>query len=86
MAKYAYHRLDNNQKDIRRALEQAGYQVIPIGRPVDLLVGKAGRNWLLEVKTEIGYLRDKQAEFIDTWTGQVAVVRTVEGALAAVMI
>ena len=86
MAKYAYHRLDSNQKEIRLALEQAGYQVIPIGRPVDLLVGKDGKNWLLEVKTETGYLRDKQADFIHNWSGQVALVRTVEGALAAVKI
>ena len=86
MAKYAYHRLDRNQKEIRLALEQAGYQVIPIGRPVDLLVGKNGINYLLEIKTETGYLRAKQAEFINNWSGQVALVRTVDEALAAVKV
>ena len=83
MAKYRYHRLDENHAAIRAELERAGAVVVPDG-PVDLIVGYHGKNYLLEVKTEKGKLRPKQEQFIRRWKGQVHVVRSVEDALAVI--
>ena len=75
---------DANQKAIKKALEDAGCTVEIISRPVDLLVGRAGRNYLLEVKGKRGRLTEKQRAFMECWRGQVKVVQTVEDALRAV--
>lgn len=83
MAKYRYHRLDENHAAIRAALEREGATVVPDG-PLDLLVGFRGANYLLEVKTATGKLRVKQEGFVRRWKGQVAVVRTADEALAAI--
>jgi len=83
MAKYKYHRIDNNHAEIRAALEREGATVVPDG-PLDLVVGFRGANYLLEVKTAKGKLRASQEGFIRRWKGQVHVVRTVEDALAVI--
>ena len=83
MPKFSYHRLDANHAEIRRELERAGAVVVPDG-PVDLLVGFRGRNYLLEIKTEKGKLRESQVRFVRRWTGQVDVVRSAEEALKAI--
>ena len=83
MAKYRYHRLDENHAQIRAALERVGATVVPDG-PLDLLVGFRGANYLLEVKTATGKLRVKQEGFIRRWKGQVHVVRSVDEALAVI--
>jgi hypothetical protein len=83
VAKYRYHRLDENHAAIRAALEREGATVVPDG-PLDLLVGFRGANYLLEVKTAKGKLRASQEAFVRRWKGQVHVVRTVEDALAAI--
>ena len=83
MAKYAYHRLDANHREIVQALQRVGASVDQKG-PLDLLVGFRGANYLLEIKTARGNLRATQKAFLDTWDGQAAVVRTVDDALAAI--
>jgi len=83
MAKYAYHRLDANHIDIRDALRKAGCSVNEKG-PLDLLVGRQGHNYLLEVKTARGKLRMSQRAFLAGWRGQAAVVRTVDEAFQVV--
>lgn len=85
MAKYAYHRLDANHQAIVEGLKAHGYSVVPIGRPVDLVVGKWGRTYLLEIKTQKGKLEPTQARFIREWRGHVAEVRTLQEALDAIM-
>jgi hypothetical protein len=79
-------KVDANQQEIVRALISAGCSVYPIGQPLDLLVGRAGVNYLLEVKNRDG--RDKleplQQLFLRDWNGHAAVVRSAEDALAAV--
>ena len=84
MAKYAYHRLDGNHPAIVEALERLGATVYPIGRPVDLLVGWKGQNWLLEVKQPRAGLEPRQVTFFIHWAGQAAVVRSVEDALQVI--
>jgi len=81
MAKYRYHQLDKNHAEIRSALEREGATVVSDG-PLDLLVGYRGANYLLEVKTPTGKLREKQETFIRRWKGQVHVVRSIAEALA----
>lgn len=93
MKRYA-HRTDDNQDTIVQALRQAGYTVqllSAVGQGVpDLAVGGVDRatgrpaNWFLEVKDEDGDLNKRQKNWIASWRGSVAVVRTIDEALRAV--
>lgn len=86
-------KVDANQSEIVRALRQAGCSVLSIsnmgnGCP-DLLVGRGGRNYLMEIKDPTRKpseqkLTDDETTFHLAWNGQVAVVKTVEQALAVV--
>ncbi len=84
-------RADKNQQEIMRALREVGASVVSlhrVGQGVpDLLVGYRGQNFLLEVKNPGGKgrrLTEKEAEFIKTWRGQVAVVASPEEALKTI--
>ena len=66
-------KVDANQKAIVKELEQVpGVSVVPIGKPLDLLVGYQGVNHIIEIKNPDG--RDRvegdQQEFIDEWQGR----------------
>lgn len=82
---------DRNAVEIVSALRAAGctvrfieFQHQQAGCP-DLLVGRAGQMWLLEVKVKGGRLSDAQKRFAAEWQGPpIAVVRTIDEALAAV--
>lgn len=84
MARWQIHRRDANHEEIVAALEQAGATVYPIDRPVDLLVGVRGVNYLLEVKTKRGKPEPRQVSFFLEWRGAVTMVRSIEEALRAV--
>ena len=79
---------DANQQEIIDALRECGYSVVSIhrvGKGVpDILVGKHGKNYLLEVKNPeySGELTDDEREFFASWRGQVDVVTTIEEALS----
>ena len=83
-------RTDANQADIVKALLDIGASVqilaaVGQGFP-DLLVGLAGRNFLLEVKDgskppSKRKLTPAEAEWHAEWRGQVCVVESVEAAL-----
>lgn len=78
-------RKDLNQTPIAEALYDAGLSVqflhtVGAGCP-DLLVGRAGVNYLLELKSARGKLTPAELAWHLTWRGQVAVVRTIEEAL-----
>jgi len=79
---------DQNQAEIVAALRAVGATVHPIhrlgGGLPDLLVGYRGQNYLLEVKTATGHLTPDEAKFFQTWRGQVAIVRNITQALAAI--
>lgn len=84
--------IDRNQPDIVKRLRAVGCTVQPLhsvgGGCPDLLVGFQGRNVLLELKDgdkppSAQRLTDDQAEWHAVWRGQVAVVNSIEGALAA---
>ena len=78
---------DQNEPSIVQALEAAGCDVIR-GDDVDLLVGRAGVSYLIEVKrpkraTE-SRVQPIQRRLRDQWRGQYAIVTTPEEALRAV--
>lgn len=79
---------DANQKEIAKVLRAAGCSVVSLHRVgdgvPDLLVGRCGRNFLLEVKVDGRGLNDRQKDWHRAWGGQRAVVTTPEGALYAV--
>lgn len=86
-------KIDANQPEIVQALRDAGCTVQPLhhvgdGCP-DLLVGRDGINYLLEVKDlsqppSASKLNARQRRWHDEWRGAVKVVRCVEAALEAV--
>lgn len=78
------HRADHNQGEIVKALEAIGCTVYKIGRPVDLVVGRNARNWLIDCKSRTGTLTPAQEKFFATWKGQVRICRTPEEAIQLV--
>lgn len=82
-------RRDNNEAGIVDELRAAGCTVIRLDKPADLLVGYNGRNYLFEVKNpdaERGKrqaleLTEDEAEFHQSWTGQVGIITTSEEAM-----
>lgn len=80
-------RVDANHNEIVNGLRAAGRSVTSIaaiGKGVpDLLVGRNGVNYLLEVKTDKGDLTEDQVKFISNWRGEVHIVRTIDEAIRA---
>lgn len=82
-------KIDDNQPEIVKALRKAGCSVCLLhavgqGCP-DLLVSRAGVNYLLEVKDgakppSAQKLTPDQVKFHTDWRGQIAVVNSVEQA------
>jgi len=76
-------RRDRNEPEIVEALEAMGFHVDRIsgkGLP-DLLVAKAGRMWLVEVKTPKGTFKPAQNKWRIKWTGPAPItLRSVEDA------
>ncbi len=84
-------KVDRNHAEIVRALRLAGASVQSLGDVgegcPDLLVGIAGRNFLMEVKDPLRSpseqkLNSAQVEWHRLWRGQVVVVKTPEEAIA----
>lgn len=74
-------RRDANEPEIVAALEAIGCDVHRIDEPVDLIVGKANRTVLLEVKAPGGTLTGNQKDFFATYRGEAYIVRTPEAAI-----
>lgn len=96
MPRYAA-RIDKNQPEIVKALRKAGFTVTPLhavgGGCPDLLVGKRGKNALIEVKDETTdhyhktrnlakCLTEDQHKYHFMWQGSLGVVWTIEEAIA----
>lgn len=84
--RYARQR-DLNEPEIVAALEQAGCDVLR-AQDVDLIVGRAGLTYLLEIKrpgrASPSRIRPLQQRLRDHWRGHYAIVSTVSEALQAV--
>jgi hypothetical protein len=86
-------KLDANHAEIVRALRQAGASVLSLanmgcGCP-DLLVGKDGKNWIMEIKDPMRKpserrLTEAENEFHAAWRGQICVVETIDEALETI--
>ncbi len=86
-------KIDANQKQIVEALRQAGCTVQSLatvgkGCP-DLIVGRDGRNFLVEVKDgakvpSARKLTDDEKRWHENWSGQVCIVENVDEALRLV--
>lgn len=84
-------KVDSTQAAIVAALRAAGASVWPIGLPVDLLVGRAGKTLLMECKTLTGKRKPRpasytqlQVDFMASWRGMpVYTVTTAEEAIKA---
>ncbi len=75
---------DSNEKSIVDTLKAAGCSVVRLNW-VDLIVGKAGKTYLMEVKTESGKLNARQKLIFASWQGSpIHIVRTIEEALAVI--
>ncbi len=85
--RYAKRR-DQNEPDIVDALEKAGFDVVRTDE-IDLIAGKAGNNFLLEVKRDgmdtESRIRPLQRRLRDSWRGQYAIVTSPVEALRACM-
>lgn len=79
-------RVDENQKAIVAAFRACGWSVTSlaqVGRGCpDLVVGKGGRNLLVEVKRPKGANTHDEDSWRGAWKGQVCTVRTVEDVAA----
>lgn len=82
MRRYAARR-DSNEREIVDALRRAGCTVDFLSGAYipDLLVGYAGLNFLVEVKTATGDLRPGQRDWHQRWAGMTLVVRSPKEAI-----
>jgi hypothetical protein len=74
---------DANEPEIVDALKRVGCTVWRLDI-VDLLVGRLGKNYLLEVKRPGADLNARQKEMHSVWRGTIHMVKTVDDALKAV--
>ncbi len=76
---------DGNQDDIVSALRRAGYSVAITsdvgGGFTDLVLGRNGRNLLMEIKVKGGKLTPKQQQFHDDWKGRACIAYGIADAL-----
>jgi hypothetical protein len=79
-------RADHNQAEILKALWKIGCSTVVLsqvgGACPDILAARGGRSVLLEVKSKLGKLSPEQQEFHAWWEGEIAVVRSVDEAVA----
>jgi len=78
------HKIDTNQPAIVLALRKAGLSVaitsaLGDGFP-DIVAGKDGVNYLLEIKNGKAGLTDDEVKFSRGWLGHYAIVRSVQEA------
>jgi Holliday junction resolvase len=78
---------DRNQSEIVQALRDAGFSVLVLSRVgqgcPDLLVGRFGKNYLLEVKCGTStQLTPDETQFFEQWRGNVTVIRSADDALS----
>lgn len=86
MPRYGAQR-DASEPAIVAVLERVGFSVYRLDKPVDLLCGYRGRNYLIEVKTGTkGYgkrLNANQQSFADDWRGSpVFTLHSIDDAVA----
>lgn len=86
MGRFTIHQTDSNQSAIVDALHAVGATVFRLGDRglPDLLIARAGRLWLAEVKTRTGKMRASQLKVamqLDRAFVTVHILRSVDDAL-----
>lgn len=85
-----YGKTDRNHPQIVRELRKLGHSVLSLadigGGAPDILVGRAERCWLFEIKDPDQppsgrALTEAEVKFHSLWKGQIAVIETTEQAL-----
>ena len=81
-------RVDKNQQQIVSALRKLGCSVaitsdVGVGFP-DLVIGLNGVNFMVELKSEGGKLRESQVKFHKKWQGQIATCWNLEEVLKVI--
>ena len=81
LRRYANKR-DASEKAIVDFLRRAGCSVVPLDKPVDLIVGFRGATYLVEIKTGKKGYTEGQEKFFEQWRGSpVVTLRTIEQAI-----
>lgn len=81
---------DANTSDIVELLRKhKDIRVRFLGKPVDLMIGYRGLNFLIEIKNpdgrdERGEAYERQLRFIADWTGSAVICKTYEEVLSAI--
>lgn len=79
------NRRDANHAEIVSAFEQCGWRVLDLSRVgqgcPDILIAKAGKTALVEIKIPKGKLRQNQSVFASLWAGKVYTCRTMTDVL-----
>lgn len=74
-------RRDQNQREIIDAFQRCGWRVLDTsqlgGGAPDLMVSRGGRTVAVEVKMPKGKVKAHQQDWLASWGGETAVVRTV---------
>lgn len=78
-------RVDGNHAEIKEVFIKSGFSVFDTkgvgGGFPDLLIGRQGYTWLVEIKMPEGKLNDIQKKFHQEWKGcAIAIIKTVEEA------
>ena len=71
---------DANEPDIVSTLRAHGFSVEYLDKPVDLVCGYGGKDYLIEVKAPSGTLTGPQEIFFDSWRGSKTILRSVQDA------
>jgi hypothetical protein len=71
--------------EVIKALRAIGCSVYHSKLPLDLIVAHRGRTLLMECKEPNGKLTQTQADFMDTWQGEMHIVQGPFDAVAAVI-
>jgi len=74
-------RKDGPHAIVLQALRAYGWSVMDVSRAplcIDLVIAKAGRVVLVEVKDRTGKLTDGQKLLLSSWPGETAVLRSLE--------
>ena len=72
---------DSTHTQVLEALRDYGWSALDISRAplcVDLVIAKAGRVVLVEVKDRTGKLTEAQKALLASWPGETAILRSLE--------